>query len=768
VSVVIPSYNARATLGRCLEALESQDFDGPFEVVVVDSSSDGTADAVVERFPWVRVHRSPVRRYPGDARNLGIAEARGAILAFTDSDCVVDPHWVREIVLAHRGDQPAIGGTVDNGNPESYVGWAGYFCEFSQWMPGTPRQPKTEIPTCCLSMKRWLFDRYGPFLEGTYCSDTAFHWKIGRDGHRPLFVPSIRTFHLNIVDPLRFLRKQVMHGRSFATVRVAERRLPTWRVMALALLSALLPPLLFLRTSRRVIATRRYARQFLRSAPFTFLGLVLWSYGEFLGYAGWLWRRALALRARPAPLGAERLRRPPSGVASRIALARNVFGNLGDEAMLQCEIAGLRAAFPECELVVLTDDPAAVQRRYGVAAELSETALSHAFGAWAVRSVRAAMGTTGPRSAAGRLLVAFAARAGMPYLRASCRLFVWNAARLARGGRPLLLVPSHARLLRIVASSDLLIGGGGLIPSLPQVCGPKLALYRAAALLGTPVVMDGQTVLRGVGAAAAYRSAACVVLRDREASRWAALAMGVDEARLVDGVDPAFALPVADQGAVEAALGAVGVDPRRGEFVALNVRRAPGRDVHRAMDVIARVLGEYGAQRGIRLLLFGMQSYRAEDDAVALEALRTRLPPRVPVVVLGGPTEAGVLKGALAMARMVISCRYHGAVFALTQGVPAIGVAVSPEYEVKLSGAFAMFDAGRFLLPAGDVTEARLGGLLDAIDSERDRLGAALRQREAALRPLAGAAYAACGAILASRPVRLAARSARQTRQIAS
>jgi hypothetical protein len=40
-------------------------------------------------------------------------------------------------VEAHMNPSPLIGGAIDNGNPDSYVGWGQYFSEFSRWMPRT-------------------------------------------------------------------------------------------------------------------------------------------------------------------------------------------------------------------------------------------------------------------------------------------------------------------------------------------------------------------------------------------------------------------------------------------------------------------------------------------------------------------------------------------------------------------------------------------------------------------------------------------------------
>ena len=124
VSIVIPSYNSRKTLPLALEALQKQKTSVPFEIILVDSSTDGSADLVAARFPCVKLIRSEQRLYPGAGRNRGIREATGEILAFTDADCIADPGWVEAITLSHLSDIGAIGGVVENANPENAIGWA--------------------------------------------------------------------------------------------------------------------------------------------------------------------------------------------------------------------------------------------------------------------------------------------------------------------------------------------------------------------------------------------------------------------------------------------------------------------------------------------------------------------------------------------------------------------------------------------------------------------------------------------------------------------
>jgi glycosyltransferase involved in cell wall biosynthesis len=284
LSVIVASYNSRRTIANCLQSLRRQVTDKVFEVVVVDSSNDGTGDLVAERFPEVRLLRFEERKYPGDARNAGIEVARADIVASVDADCEAREDWVEQVLEAHRDPSVAIGGAIGNANPASYVGWAAYLCEFSQWIPGAPRRWLTDIATANMSYKKWVFQKYGRFIEGTYGSDTDFNWRLGRDGHRLLWAPSMVVSHRGIEDFAEFLRHEFKHGRDCGRMRVASQKFSRLRRWFYAICFFLIPVKLYAVIAARNFRYRTYFKNFLVATPLLVLGLYSWSLGELVAY----------------------------------------------------------------------------------------------------------------------------------------------------------------------------------------------------------------------------------------------------------------------------------------------------------------------------------------------------------------------------------------------------------------------------------------------------------------------------------------------------
>ena len=108
VSILVRARNDESLIGRTLEGIFSQKVDFPFEVVVCDDGSTDKTREIAARFP-VRFFERPEGPYkPGRTLNALVADARGDIVVFNNSDAVpLDENWLAELVkplLADPGE----------------------------------------------------------------------------------------------------------------------------------------------------------------------------------------------------------------------------------------------------------------------------------------------------------------------------------------------------------------------------------------------------------------------------------------------------------------------------------------------------------------------------------------------------------------------------------------------------------------------------------------------------------------------------------------
>jgi len=99
VSVVVPVWNDAERLAGCLRSLEKQTYPAHlYEVIVVDNGSTDSVSGVVASCANARV---VIEQRAGSyaARNTGVREAVGEVIAFTDSDCLPAPDWIERAIV---------------------------------------------------------------------------------------------------------------------------------------------------------------------------------------------------------------------------------------------------------------------------------------------------------------------------------------------------------------------------------------------------------------------------------------------------------------------------------------------------------------------------------------------------------------------------------------------------------------------------------------------------------------------------------------------
>jgi glycosyltransferase involved in cell wall biosynthesis len=101
VSVVMPAYDAETTVGAAVSSVLWQTY-RDFELVVVDDGSRDSTGTIAASFPApVRVVRQE-NAGVADARNRGVAEAEGELIAFCDADDVLLPRHLEALVEVYE------------------------------------------------------------------------------------------------------------------------------------------------------------------------------------------------------------------------------------------------------------------------------------------------------------------------------------------------------------------------------------------------------------------------------------------------------------------------------------------------------------------------------------------------------------------------------------------------------------------------------------------------------------------------------------------
>ena len=95
ISVVVPVKNEEEKIRDCLEAVFSQSFK-PYEVILVDGHSDDGTVKRASEFP-VNVFYEEYSTRAG-ACKVGVENAKGEFVAFTDVDCIPEKNWLENLI----------------------------------------------------------------------------------------------------------------------------------------------------------------------------------------------------------------------------------------------------------------------------------------------------------------------------------------------------------------------------------------------------------------------------------------------------------------------------------------------------------------------------------------------------------------------------------------------------------------------------------------------------------------------------------------------
>lgn len=265
LSVVIPCFNAAATIGLQLEALARQECNEPWEIVVVDNgSTDGSracVEAMRERLPNLRFARAAARRGASFARNEGVRLAQGERIVFVDADDEVAAGFIAAMAagidlhgfVAARLDAKELNHSwaSRNRNP----------AQMTCLQTGSVHPTLPYAGGGTLGIRKSIHDSVGGFDEGLLAhEDTDYCLRVQLAGH-----------------PLHFWPDALIHLRWPETFLHSCRQLRSWAFHAAK------------------VRGRHWPREAVRCGPWRHAGRVvrqmlkLWAVHSADGFRLWAW-----------------------------------------------------------------------------------------------------------------------------------------------------------------------------------------------------------------------------------------------------------------------------------------------------------------------------------------------------------------------------------------------------------------------------------------------------------------------------------------------
>jgi len=228
LSIIIPTYNRKNSLSKCLYALVNQVTKMSYEVLIIDDGSTDNTDEMIKK--WKKNDYFKLRHFrqenkgPASARNIGIKQARGDILLFIGDDIIATPSLIEQHMAFHCK------------YPEENVAMLGYVTwssevkvtPFMYWLEhGGPQfqyykfrhQEKVKaFWTCNISLKREFMIKEGIFDEDfIYAAyeDTELGYRLQKKGLQIIYNKNATAYHYHSTNIEKYCYRQKLVGKSF-------------------------------------------------------------------------------------------------------------------------------------------------------------------------------------------------------------------------------------------------------------------------------------------------------------------------------------------------------------------------------------------------------------------------------------------------------------------------------------------------------------------------------------------------------------------------
>lgn len=233
ISVIVCTYNRCESLRLTLDSLLQQEYDCnlDYEIIIVDNNSNDKTKSTVESFASYFNNQIryifEVKQGLPNARNKGIGEAKGNIIAFTDDDCIVDKKWLGVInkIMGNEEVQCATGKIIPiwKNSPPSW-----FSSRIKTVLPDIDEGEEIKIVNnvtgANMIFKKEIFEKIGLFdTFYTIAEDTIFSLRVKK--MFPIwYYPTLKIFH-SIEDKRttkEYFRK--WYSRSGISIAIIESR----------------------------------------------------------------------------------------------------------------------------------------------------------------------------------------------------------------------------------------------------------------------------------------------------------------------------------------------------------------------------------------------------------------------------------------------------------------------------------------------------------------------------------------------------------------
>ena len=218
ISIIIPVYNAENTILQCLNSLANQSINQKYyEVICIDDGSLDNSFAILTAYNNIKnlITITQPNNGPARARNKGAVKARGNILLFTDSDCILDYYWIHEMTKPfEESDVVGVQGRYKTKQKQIISQFEQLEIENSYKKMSRIKYIDS-IGTYSAAYRQEIFMKYGGFntqYKEASGEDFELSYKIYNDGYQMVLNKNAICFHKHSEKLFDYLKTKYKRG----------------------------------------------------------------------------------------------------------------------------------------------------------------------------------------------------------------------------------------------------------------------------------------------------------------------------------------------------------------------------------------------------------------------------------------------------------------------------------------------------------------------------------------------------------------------------
>lgn len=287
ISVVVGVQKAVANLPAILDALRPGLANGDAEVLLCHPAEERLGPDLAA-VPGLRAVAGRTGALIPELWRDGILAARAPAVAILSAHCVPAPAWLETALALDLDARVAYGGLIVNDPGSDTAGAAIHYLRYAAFARSEGRRTVTEIAADNAVYRRSAILACPDLLDAGFW-EPAFHARFRARGETLELRPDLVVTHVNRYRPGQFMRQRRLHGRNFGLARARAAAGPGRALLLLASPAAF--PVFALKQTRAILRDPQLRRGFLGAAPWFYLFMAAWSFGEMQGYAAGLGAR---------------------------------------------------------------------------------------------------------------------------------------------------------------------------------------------------------------------------------------------------------------------------------------------------------------------------------------------------------------------------------------------------------------------------------------------------------------------------------------------